>query len=192
MDDNSGDLSACSKLLLGWLTEDAIQVYSGGTQTFLLRPSADAPSCILIPKDPDAGYLSEYFLIEYITPDGNQPVYGGSGIRILHVQAEVSDRLNGPELTYSNYGRHYDSSNQKQRVLRLVNENGCFNPDGKDTVDGTNAGFHWYSADGALTVETGLRIEIGALHPGPYYDLPGARPTDCISGICQITVSDAD
>ncbi len=192
MDDNSGDLSACSKLLLGWITEDAIQVYSGGTQTFLLRPSTDAPSCILIPKEPDAGFLSEYFLIEYITPDGNQPVYGGSGVRILHVQAEVSDGLNGPELTYSNYGQHYDSSNQKQRVLRLVNENGCFHPDGEDTVDGTTAGFHWYDADGALTADTGLRIEIGALHPGSYYDLSGPRPADCISGICQITVSDAD
>ena len=192
MDDSTGDLSACSKLLLGWLTENEIQVYSGGTQTFLLRSSPDTPSCIMIPKDPDAGFLSEYFLIEYITPDGNQPAYGGSGIRILHVQADVSDGRNGPELTYSNYGQHYDRSNQKQRVLRLVNENGCFYPDEQDTIDSTNEGFHWYDADGDLTADTGLRIRIGNLHPGQYYDLFGPRPSSCINGSCQITVSDAD
>ncbi len=196
MDEGDGDLSACSKLLLGWITADEVQVYTGGTQHFFLQASPDAPSCIMIPKDPAAGLLSEYFLIEYLTPEGNQREYGGSGIRVLHVQAEVSEGNFGPELTYSNHGKHYDSSHQKQRVLRLVNENGCFlrpkkGEQGTDRLDGSTAGFHWYDADGGLTAETGLVIQVGAVHEGPYYDPAAPDLSGWISGIAEITVSDA-
>ena len=197
MDEGSGDLSACSKLLLGWLAEDEIQVYTGGTQTFCIKAAPDAPSCILIPKDPEAGLLSEYFLIEYITPSGNQPDYSESGIRILHVQAEVSEGDFGPELTYHNYGRNYDKNHQKQRVLRLVNDDGNFYPGKKgaayqDTIDGSTAGFHWYDADGNLTLDTGLTVRIGTLLTGPYYDPDSSDPSAWISGIAQITISEAE
>ena len=149
MDEGGGDLSVCSKLLLGWLAEDEIQVYTGGTQAFVLKPSQNTPSCILIPKNPDAGFLSEYFLIEYVVRTGNQLNSFGSGIRILHVNAAVSEGDFGMELTYQSNGRHYDGSHQKQRVLRLVNEKGCFYPDDRntqyagytDTIDGSTEGF---------------------------------------------------
>lgn len=197
MDDGEGDLSACSKLLLGWYAPDEIQVYSGGTQTFYLRPSPASPSCVMIPKDPEAGFLSEYFLIEYITPDGNQPEFGGTGIRILHVDAAVSEGDFGPELTYSNNGRHYDSSNQKQRVLRLVNEKGYFYPGRKDiqyieTVDGSNADFRWYDENGSLTLETGLTIRINPLLSGPFANPDSPDPSAWLSGIAQITVSESE
>ena len=196
MDDGKGDLSAFSKLMLGWYAADDIQVYTGGTQTFFLETSQDVPSCIMIPRDPDAGLLSEYFLIEYMVPDGNQPVYGGSGIRILHVQAEVSEGDAGPELTYSNYGRHYDKSHQKQRVLRLVNGYGSFYPGKKgaqyqDTIDSDTAGFRWYDTDGCLTLDTGLTVTIRALHTGPFCNPASADRSAWISGFAEITVSDA-
>ncbi len=195
MDEGEGDLSACSKLLLGWLAEDEVQVYTGGTQTFCLSSAPDAPSCILIPKDPEAGLLSEYFLIEYITPSGNQSKYSESGIRILHVQADVSEGNFGPELTYSNLARHYDKSHQKQRVLRLVNDDGYFYPSKKDsqymdTIDGSTAGFHWYDADGNLTLDPGLTVRINTLTEGPFYNPDSADPSAWISGIAQITVSE--
>ena len=197
MDEGDGDLSACSKLLLGWIPADGVQVYTGGTQRFFLPASPDVPSCIMIPKDPAAGLLSEYFLIELLTPEGNQREYGGTGVRVLHVQAEVSEGDFGPELTYSNHGKHYDSSHRKQRVLRLVNENGSLlrvknGQQGTDRIDGSTAGFHWYDADGDLTEETGLVIRLHAVHAGPYYDPASADLSEWISGIAEITVSEAE
>ena len=175
MDEGSGDLSACSKLLLGWLSEDQIQVYSGGTQGFSLTSMQYSPSCILIPKNPDDNYLSEYFLIEYVTAEANNDISSGNGIRILHVEAEVSEGKHGMELTYNNYGQKYDKSNQKQRVLRLVNQYGSFYPGKRgiqytNLIDGSIDGFHWYDEEGYLTVDTGLKIEIGGLRPGPDFD----------------------
>ena len=204
MDEGTGDLSVCSKLLLGWLSADEILVYTGETQTFSLTSMQYAPACILIPKDPAAGYLSEYFLIEYITTEANNRTAGGNGIRILHVQAEVSEGRHGPEFTYNNYGLHYDSSNQKQRVLRLVNDNGLFYPGIRgvqytDVIDGGIAGFHWYDAEGDLTEDTGLRIRINGFHPGPDYVpdplsslLPTNDPAYRRGSTYSITVSAAD
>lgn len=175
MDEGRGDLSVCSKILLGWLSEDQIQVYTGGTQTFSLTSMQYSPACIMIPKNPDNGYLSEYFLIEYITEESNNSQSSENGIRILHVQAEVSEGRNGMELTYNNYGQNYDKSNQKQRVLRLVNQFGLFYPGKRgiqytNLIDGSIEGFHWYDEEGYLTVDTDLKIEIVGHQPGPDFD----------------------
>ena len=66
MDEGTGDLSACSKLLLGWFAEDEVQIYTGGTEEFTLTSTQGSPSCIVIPKTPSDLYLGEYFIIEYI------------------------------------------------------------------------------------------------------------------------------
>lgn len=175
MDEGSGDLSACSKLLLGWLAEDEVQIFSGGTQHFSLTSMQQSPSCVLIPRTQGAGFLSEYFLIEYVTQEGNNTAASGSGIRILHVQAEVSEGAHGMEFSYNNYGLHYDQSNEKQRVLRLVNDYGLFYPGTRslqytDRIDGSIVGFHWYDAEGNLTAETGLTLRIEGFQPGPDYE----------------------
>lgn len=175
MDEGVGDLSACSKLLLGWLSEDEVQIYSGGSQTFTITSMQYSPSCILIPRNTNDGYLSEYFLIEYITEEANNASASGNGIRILHVQAEVSEGRYGTEFKYNNYSKYYDTSNQKQRVLRLVNHYGYFYPGTRGiqytrSIDGSIEGFHWYDEEGFLTVDTGLKIEICGHHPGPDYD----------------------
>lgn len=175
MDEGNGDLSVCSKILLGWLSEDKIQVYTGGTQSFSLTSMQYSPSCIMIPKNPDDGYLSEYFLIEFITEEENNSKSSGNGIRILHVQAEVSESRRGMEFTYNNHSESYDTSNQKQRVLRLVNHSGLFYPGRKgvqytNLIDGSIEGFHWYDDEGSLTVDTGIKIEIGGHQPGPDFD----------------------
>ena len=134
-----------------------------------------SPSCVLIPRTQGAGFLSEYFLIEYVTQEGNNTAASGNGIRILHVQAEVSEGAHGMEFSYNNYGLHYDQSNEKQRVLRLVNDCGLFYPGTKglqytDRIDGSIAGFHWYDAEGNLTAETGLTLRIEGFQPGPDYE----------------------
>ncbi|WP_044976709.1 hypothetical protein [Ruminococcus sp. HUN007] len=173
MDEGTGDLSACSKLLLGWLDEDEIQIYNGGTKEFTLTSMQYSPSCIIIPKDPSDLYLSEYFIIEYITKEGNNSVCGGNGIRILHVNTDVSyeDKM----FTYSRYGKHYDTSNEKQRILRLVNDFGIFYPGtpGRsfiNQIDGQIEGFHWYNKYGNMTLDTGLTITFSELKCGPEFE----------------------
>ena len=175
MDDGMGDMSSFSKLMLGWLAEEDIQVYTGGTQTFSLTSMQYSPSCIIIPRKKESGYLSEYFMIEYITDEANNTSMGGRGIRIFHIEAEVTENDTGMEFMYNNNGQKYDKSNEKQRVIRLVNESGYFYPGKrglqyKDLIDGSISGFHWYDDDGGLTVDTGLQIKIGELNAGDGFD----------------------
>ena len=173
MDEGTGDLSACSKLLLGWFAEDEVQIYTGGTEEFTLTSTQGSPSCIVIPKTPSDLYLGEYFIIEYITKEGNNSKYGGNGIRILHVDSEIADDRN--MFKYSIYGNNYDKSNEKQRILRIVNDFGMFYPGTRgliftDYINGETEGFHWYNKYGNLLEDTGLTINIGNLMPGPDFD----------------------
>ena len=184
MDEGTGDLSAFSKLLLGWLAEDEIQIYTGGSQTFELTSMQQKPSCVIIPRNPDDGFLSEFFLIEYITGEANNSAYFRSGrpqplyekyggVRILHCQAEVAEGYFGPEFKYSNHSRYYDASGEKERVLRLVN--------GYDFISGTNSRnkfftsllpeFCWYDEAGGLTVNTGIKTSVYGPSPGPAFDI---------------------
>lgn len=185
MDDGFGDLSAFSKLLLGWYDDGEVQVWSGGTQTFQLVSGQTAPQCILIPRGDLNGYMSEYFVLEYCTNIGNNahryvnqvayPVFSQGGLRVLHCDAELWDGIWGTELKWNNYGQMYDTGNQKQRVLRLANEaeGGSFFRTG-DIVDGTISGFHWYDADGLQTVDTGVKITVDQI----------------ADGICTLTISE--
>ena len=73
----------------------------------------------------------------------------------------------GPELKYNNYGMNYDNSNQKQRVLRLVNEGNGFFGSGA-VIDISTPGFAWYDDSGYQTVDTGVTVSVGALTDGSY------------------------
>ena len=184
MDDGYGDLSAFSKLMLGWYEADEVSVYTGGRQTFRLKSGQAAPQCILIPRGDLNGYMSEYFVLEYHTAAGNNtryfannhiyPMFSQGGLRVLHCNAELWDGIWGPELKWNNFGQMYDTSNQKQRVLRLANaaEGGAFFQTGA-VVDGKISGFHWYDEEGAQTVETGVKIVVESI----------------ADGICTVTIS---
>lgn len=185
MDEGNGDLSAFSKLMLGWIADEDIQVYTGGEETFTLNSSQQKPSCIVIPKNKEDGWLSEYFIIEFITGEANNSLYGwggsrssifpkNGGVRILHCDAEVSEDAFGMEFRYSINSPHYDSSDEKQRVLRLVNMGGMFYPgtrgrNYKNIIDSSVEGFAWYDENGDMTVDTGLKVQISDFHCGPDY-----------------------
>ena len=171
MDDAYGDMSAFSKLMYGWYTEDEIMVYEGGTQTFRLKCSQDAPNCILIPRGELNDYYEEYFILEYIRHDSNNaiPWPFGSGIRVLHCNAELWDGYWGTELKWNNYGQMYDDSNTKQRVLRLANEaEGGGLLDTGTLIDSGVSGFRWYDDSGYQTVDPGVSITVGELTDGAY------------------------
>lgn len=175
MDDALGDMSAFDKLMYGWYTNDEVHIYTGGTQTFTLQSSQYAPNCLLIPRGDLNGFYSEYFIVEAVTPDENnykgftyrQPfwMFEDSGIRILHCNAEITEGWWGMELKWNNYGRYYDTSNNRQRVLRLVNNFGGFFHAG-DVIDSSVNGFAWYDSSGFQTVNPNLRIQIDSLQDG--------------------------
>ena len=179
MDDAFGDMSAFSKLMYGWYTDQEAQVYTGGTQTFTLQSSQSAPGVIIIPRGDLNDCHSEYFLLEYATPDANNKytfynnvsyrTFRNGGIRVMHCNAELNDGWWGPELKWNNYGQYYDSSNQKQRVLRLANEQegGGFFTSGS-TIDSSISGFRWYDSSGYQTVDPGVTVTVGALENGVY------------------------
>ena len=161
--------------MLGWITDDEIQVYTGGEQTFTLNSSQQEPSCVVIPRKKGNDWFSEYFIIEFITGEANNSVYDWNGrrsslfskeggVRILHCDAEISDDAFGMEFKYSINSPHYDRSDEKQRVLRLVNQDGMFYPgtrglNYKNTIDSSVDGFAWYDENGDTTVDVGVRTK---------------------------------
>jgi len=173
MDDAFGDMSAFSKLMYGWYTEQELQVYRGGTQTFTIPVNQNAPGCILIPRYNLDSCHEEYFIVELNTPDLNNramfyngtayPLFRQGGVRVLHCNAELWEGYWGTELKWNNYGQLYDESNQKQRVLRLVNDNGGFFGAGAVINSGTS-GFAWYDGDGYCTVDPGITITVNAIN----------------------------
>ncbi|MBQ6039775.1 MAG: hypothetical protein IJL32_03220 [Oscillospiraceae bacterium] len=177
MDDGSGDLSAFSKLMLGWIAEGELQVYTGGEQTFILNSMQQMPSCLMIPRNKSDGYLSEFFLVEYLTNEGNNAACftdgfrtrytPRSGVRILHCQAEVKEGAFGPEFRYNDRSSEYDVSNQKQRVLRIVNDADFLS---NEPVTAEQPGFHWYAEDGTLSVDPELTVKRETFYCGPAFD----------------------
>ena len=189
MDDMNGEYSAFSKLMLGWYDTfpqetSPVQIYgsSQGTKTFSIDSITRNGRCLLISKTGHVSdnYFGEYFLLEYVAPEGNavNSGIGEGGIRIFHVDATIyrnyqSVYINGNYrdflsniFCYENYSPIY-KGDDKQRVLRLVNDGGEFFTTG-DVIDSTTAGFGWYDDNGAESVDTGLQITIGERKDGAY------------------------
>ena len=173
MDDAFGDFCAYSKLMYGWYTPSQIQVYTGGTQTFRLKSSQAEGGCVIIPRGELNGYLSEYMILEYATHEGNNATWWlfdsqkSGGLRAIHAESTVTQGYWGNELKWNNYGMYYDSSNERQRVIRLVNESegGKFYTAGQ-TIDGNVSGFHWYDENGYQTVNTGVKVTVDSIADG--------------------------
>lgn len=174
MDDACGDLSAFSKLLLGWFSPSEVQRYTGGTQTFAIPCAQDAPGCVVIQRgDPD-DYLSECFVLDYQRPDGNNyasqrltnayTLFREGGLRILHGDATICQGRLELELKWNNYGRYYDKTNKSQRVLRLINEaeGGGFFRTG-DLISSGISGFRWYDEAGGQIVDPHLTVRVDSI-----------------------------
>lgn len=171
MDDSYGDFCSYSKLLLGWLKDTEIQSYSGsGTQTFLLDDASQKGSCLILPISSEAGdYLSEYFLVEYITKSGNNADMFSrkDGVRIFHIQSEFkTDFWGNVTIRYQAYSMSY-MGDDKIRVARLVNDNNGFYKSG-DTVRFGTTNFAAYDKNGYQTIDTGYTVKIGEKKDGKY------------------------
>lgn len=176
MDEMEGDFCQFSKLMLGWLKEDEVSIYTGGTAEYTLDSSALQGSCVLIPVNfeklnektvsVDQIYTGEYFLIQYDTMEKNMTdvLNSGrdSGIRILHIDAETRTDTDGTvSFKYDNNSPLYDASHNGRRIIRLVNDNNGYFHKG-DTIDGSTPGFAWYNSKGKETIDPEITITVGA------------------------------
>jgi len=173
MDDMEGDYSQFSKLMMGWLREDQVSVYTGGTREYALPSAQREGGCVLIPRDPAAAepFLSEYFLIEYNTADANM---AGAlrrreeGVRVLHVDAEVLLEPWGERyFKYAVDSEYYHSRgrNRGRRILRLVNDGKRAARAGDAFGPGTS-GFGWYDDREMPALPVGVRVEVLSIEGG--------------------------
>lgn len=174
MDDSWGDFSSFSKLMYGWLTSDKVNVVdlTKSTSTYTLTSESTSASCIIVPVGTlDKNYFSEYFLIEYLTPEkNNSGLFNTGGIRVLHVDADViTDTSNSKykSFAYENYSSKYDTSDNGRRVLKLVNDNGGFYTEGAVIKYGVS-NFADYDSNGKQTIDPGFSINVGKLSSGSY------------------------
>lgn len=92
MDYNVGDHNPFSKMLLGWVDPYVVRADCSIT----LRSFGESGDCVMICKD-DESPFSEYFIIDYYTPDGlnafeagNSGLFSTEGVRVYHVNATMT------------------------------------------------------------------------------------------------------
>lgn len=175
MDDANCDLCAASKLMLGWYTDEQVQIYdpSKGSQTFRLTNSqTNDGNCIIIPRG-DLGdkFRSEFFILEYTTLGGNNSGLvnewwraTGSGVRVLHVEASVTGDSWFNSWKYASGEDEATNYNNGRRFIRLVSEAEDYTDNlaqSGSVINSATDGFRWYDDNGGLTVDPGLTVYIG-------------------------------
>ncbi len=179
MDTDAGsDFGAFSKLMEGWYRQNQVKIYdaSKGQQTFTLtNAQTDSGNCIIIPNGQLANDLfSEYFILEYVTKDGNNSAVGtktapwvtaGEGVRIYHIDATTEYGGN----TFFRYGSGSEFTNKDQgiRLIRIIDDAETDNLyHTGDVINSSISGFRWYDANGGQTVDPGLTITVGTVSNG--------------------------
>ena len=201
--DASADFCAFSKLMLGWYKTGQVSVYdqsAGGAQTFRLsNAQQDDGNCLILPYgDLDSEYLSEYIILEYVTPDrNNSNIYysyssAGNGIRAFHIKADkIVDGYWGGSFKYENGAEATNEDDDGIRLIRMVGDEDAlalkteawwggteWKPGGGiyhtgDVLDKSVSGFAWYDANENESVDTGYSVVIG----------------ECADGACTVTVT---
>lgn len=158
--DTYSDLSAFSKLMLGWYKKDQVVTYNPklkGRRIRLENAQSQKGNVVKI----NSQIENEYFLIEYQTLEKNnsglKKIFPGmykSGVRIYHIRDEKS--YGG--FKYSENSADTDS--KRFRLISYVNpENGAYQVG--DIIDSsTCSGFKWYNKTGSPTTSPNLQIQI--------------------------------
>ena len=171
MDDAYGDLSAVSKLMLGWYKKSQIQIYdpSQTAQTFTLtNAQSSGGNCVIIPcGELHDKYYSEFFIAEFASLDGNnsnivKKAYTKSdeGVRVFHV-----DATNNGDTWYNywKYANNSDTPNMEgRRFIRIIDDaikNNFYHAG--DIIDSSISGFNWYDSNGKETVDPEITITVG-------------------------------
>ena len=98
MSENNGDLTAFSKLLLGWIDPENVKIIKEGQDSIELEPSVDDGQCaIIIPKyEEDKGLYTKFFIVDYATYTGNDTseiltYEKNAGLRVYYVDATLNE-----------------------------------------------------------------------------------------------------
>lgn len=187
MDEAYSDLSAVSKLMLGWLREDEVQVYdpAKGEQTFtIVNGQSEGGNCLIIPRGDLNGYKSEFLIVEYTTLEGNNSLLEsafkrnrvlGSGISVKHIEANVFTDEYGTFFKYQSGHDDYTNKDKGRRFIRLVNEaegedrhktDNFFHTG--DVISNDVKGFAWYDSSGSETIDPKITITVGELKDNAY------------------------
>ena len=170
--DASTDFGAVSKLQLGWYTDQQIQIYDGSQSSVtytLNNAQGEQSNCVLIPYNDLNNYHSEYMILEYTTPTGNnsQPswwVKAGEGVRVYHAETSLYDHGTWVGYKYGS-GSEFTDSDKGRRYLRIIDDvEGDNLYHSGDTIDSNILGFNWYDANGQQTIDTGIVIEVGEMN----------------------------
>ncbi|MBO4524380.1 MAG: hypothetical protein J5723_06835 [Ruminococcus sp.] len=187
MDEAYSDLTAVSKLMLGWLREDQVQIYDAtkGDQTFtIVNGQTDGGNCLIIPREELNGYKSEFLIVEYTTLEGNnsllEPTFKksrvlGSGISIKHIDASIITSKDGTLFKYQSGLGIFPENVQGRRFIRLVNEAEGENRNKTDNffrtgdvISNSVKGFAWYDISGSETIDPMITITVGELKDNAY------------------------
>ncbi len=166
MANNIGDQNAFSKLLLGWITPEEVQIITPNSTATkaTLSNAAISPKVAIVANHWDAskGIFQEYFLLEYYDNKNNNASSSPSNgsVKILHVNAALDS---------SGYNFINDNSTTKNRLIMQVRADNQYNViyandpgtgfyDENDSFDmNTNPSTDYY--DGVFT---GINVKINS------------------------------
>ncbi|MCR5607874.1 MAG: hypothetical protein K6G26_02285 [Lachnospiraceae bacterium] len=162
MEDMNGDYLMVSKLLLGWLKKNDVSVYAGGSKSYTLHSAQKSGECIIVPRNyttDDSVYTSEFFIIQYDTPDKNMASYlnNTSGLRIIHAVTDTVYEYGAGYFKYNNYSRYY-SSHDGIQLVKLVGNGDYMNAG--TTINSSTSGFCWYDSYEKATINPGITIKL--------------------------------
>lgn len=152
MDANVGDHNAFTKLLLGWVDPYVVT----GNCSLTLSSFGASGDCVMICKN-KADPFSEYYIIDYYTPDGLNAMekgYSGlfsvAGVRVYHVAASLKSNYNEVYGIWEIYANN--NSDTTNKLLSLVEADGGNDIANKEysansdlfAVGKTISGLKWY------------------------------------------------
>lgn len=187
MDDAICDFGAASKLMLGWYTDDQLNIFSKGetSRSFILNDAQSlSGNCVVIPcGDIDEKYRSEFLIVEYATKNFNNESLKneewratGSGIRVYHVDASENGDLWYNTFKYASGNDESDGGVNGRRFIRLVGEGDDYTDNlfkTSDVINSSVPGFSWYDVHGSQSIDTGITVDVEF----------------CDGNICKITVT---
>ena len=97
MNNNSSDHNGLTKLLLGWISPDEIQIIKDRSINQIeLQPYASSGDILIIVPDwdDDLGLYNEFYMVEYfksVENDTLKEIEDKNGLRIYHVYAKLND-----------------------------------------------------------------------------------------------------
>lgn len=182
MDANQGDFNSIDKLLLGWI--DPYVIYYNSEKTITINSFSSSNDVILLSKVNPTSIYTEYFLIDLYNSEGlgsrDVPIvepsssckmkalvknigYQNYGIRILHINATMTNTYNGKTYSFP-VAFQYNNSTTRKLFVDTVMNNPSFatqkNSDVRTGVTELNY-YSLYSSTGTYNISNNYKMTNG-------------------------------